>query len=278
MTELRAPELAEPAADVTVPAGASATLSCRALATRAAASWRKTAPETHALRHGGRFAIAFTPDGLASLTIHSVRAADAGVYCCLVSNELGGVQTSARLAVGSGAGGAGGSEGEWQREQFARRYAPEEEVGRGRTARVVAARDTGTGQRVALKQVAGGRGADAVREYRILSSGAHGGVVRALALFAEVPRAGAHTLVLELVGGGALLDWAAAHPDLYTQRTVATHARHLFSALDWLHSNNVAHLDVRVRMLFRANEFNLNLQQIIYLVSFNIFAAGKHSR
>lgn len=323
VTELRAPELAEPAADVTVPAGASATLQCRALATRAAASWRKTAPETHALRHGGRFAITFAPDGLASLTIHACRASDAGVYCCLISNELGGVQTSARLSVGAGgapgvpavrahpggglvvqwdepepvhleycrvgegewrratetpaaantlaleelpagqysfrlASGRGvgaasgaatcGGGGGWQREQFARRYALGEELGRGRTARVLAARDTGTGQRVALKQVAGGRGADAVREYRILSSGAHGSVVRALALFAEVPRAGAHTLVLELVGGGALLDWAAAHPELYTERTVAAHTRHLLSALDWLHSNNVAHLDVRVSL------------------------------
>ncbi|XP_052746705.1 kalirin isoform X1 [Bicyclus anynana] len=322
LTELRAPELAEPAADVTVAAGASATLACRAAATRAHASWRKTAPETLALRHGGRFALHFAPDGLATLTIHACRASDAGVYCCLVSNELGGVQSSARLTVGSGgapgvpavrahpggglvvqwdesepvhleycrvgegewrratetpaaantlaleelpagtysfrvvsarSGAAGaasgpapcGGGGTWQREQFARRYTLEEEIGRGRTSRVLAARDTGTGQRVALKQVASGRGADAVREYRMLSRGAHGGVVRALALFAEVPRAGAHTLVLELVTGGPLLDWAAAAPDLYTQRTVAQHTRHLLSALDWLHANKVAHLDVR---------------------------------
>ncbi|XP_072931286.1 kalirin isoform X2 [Epargyreus clarus] len=322
VTELRPPELAEPLADVTVAPGASATLSCRALATRATASWRKTAPETRALRHGGRFAISLAPDGLATLTIHACRASDAGVYCCLISNELGGVQSSARLTVGaggapgvpavrahpggglvvqwdepapahleycrvgegewrratetptaantlaleelpagqysfrlicarSGAAGAAsgpaacGGGGGWQREQFARRYAVEEEIGRGRTARVLAARDTGTGQRVALKQVVAGRGADAVREYRILSRGAHGAVVRALALFAEVPRAGAHTLVLELVGGGALLDWAAAAPHTYTQRAVAHHTRQLLSALDWLHSNSVAHLDVR---------------------------------
>lgn len=152
------------------------------------------------------------------------------MYCCLVSNELGGVQTSARLTVGAGGvpgvpavrahpgGGlvvqwdesvpahleycrvgegewrratetpaaantlvleelpagqysfrlictrsgapgpasgpaACGGGGAWQREQFARRYSVEEEIGRGRTARVLAARDTGTGQRVALKQV-----------------------------------------------------------------------------------------------------------------------------
>lgn len=230
VTELRAPELAEPVADVAVAAGASATLACRALATRASASWRKTAPETHALRHGGRFAITFGTDGLATLTIHACRASDAGVYCCLISNELGGVQSSARLTVGSGgapgvpavrahpggglviqwdeseavhleycrvgegewrratdtpasantlaleelpagqysfrvvsarSGAAGaasgpatcGGGGGWQREQFARRYTLEGEIGRGRTARVLAARDTGTGQRVALKQV-----------------------------------------------------------------------------------------------------------------------------
>ncbi|KPI94344.1 Triple functional domain protein [Papilio xuthus] len=326
VTELRAPELLEPAADVTAAPGSSATIACRANATRATAAWRKTAPETRALRHGGRFVISFAGDGLATLTIHACRASDAGVYCCLVSNELGGVQSSARLTVGAGgapgvpavrahpggglvvqwdepapahleycrvgegewrratdtpaaagtlaleelpagqysfrlvsvrggaAGGASaaatcGGGGAWQREQFARRYAIEEELGRGRTARVLAARDTGTGHRVALKQVVGGRGADAVREYRILSRGAHAAVVRALALFAEVPRAGAHTLVLELVGGGPLLDWAAAEspggPPRYTQRAVAHHTRALLSALDWLHCNGVAHLDVR---------------------------------
>lgn len=230
VTELRPPELAEPVRDVTAAVGAAAALSCRAVAPRAAASWRKTAPDTRALRHGGRFAISLSPDGLATLTIHAVRASDAGVYCCLISNELGGVQSSARLTVGSGAapgvpavrahpggglvvqwdepspahleycrvgegewrratetpaaantlaleelpagqysfrlvcarsGAAGaasgpaacGGGGGWQREQFARRYSVEEEIGRGRTARVLAARDTGTGQRVALKQV-----------------------------------------------------------------------------------------------------------------------------
>ncbi|KAG6452489.1 hypothetical protein O3G_MSEX007649 [Manduca sexta] len=322
VTELRPPELSEPVTDVTVAPGATATLACRAVATRASASWRKTAPETRALRHGGRFAINLAPDGHATLTIHACRASDAGVYCCLISNELGGVQSSARLTVGSGGtpgvpavrahpgGGlvvqwdeptpthleycrvgegewrratetpaaantlaleelpagqysfrlicarsgapgpasgpaACGGGGAWQREQFARRYSVEEEIGRGRTARVLAARDTGTGQRVALKQVLAGRGADAMREYRILSRSAHGAVVRSLALFAEVPRAGAHTLVLELIGGGPLLEHAAAAPALYTQRTVAHHTRQLLSALDWLHSINVAHLDVR---------------------------------
>lgn len=322
VTELRAPELSEPATDVTVAPGASATIACRALATRATASWRKTSPETRALRHGGRFHITFAADGTASLTIHACRASDAGVYCCLVSNELGGVQTSARLTVGAGGApgvptvrahpGGGlvvhwdeqnpahleycrvgegewrratetpaaahtialeelpagqysfrlicarssapgpasepascGGGGAWQREQFARRYSVEEEIGRGRTARVLAARDTGTGQRVALKQVWCGRGVDAVREYRVLARSAHAAVVRALALFAEVPRAGAHTLVLELVGGGPLLDWAAAEPRQYTQRAVALHTRQLLSALHWLHSINVAHLDVR---------------------------------
>lgn len=232
VTELRAPALSSPAGDVCVAPGATATLSCRTAAARATASWRKTAPETRALRHGGRFAISLAADGLATLTIHACRASDAGVYCCLVSNELGGVQSSARLTVGAGAsdapaaapavrlhpggglavqwdepapvhleycrvgegewrratetpvaahtlaleelpagqysfrlvsaasGAAGAASaaaacgaGGWQRDQFARRYAAEEELGRGRTARVLAARDTGTGQRVALKQV-----------------------------------------------------------------------------------------------------------------------------
>lgn len=48
------------------------------------------------------------------------------------------------------------------------------------------------------RQVWSGRGADAAREYRILSRCAHGALVRALALFVDVPAAGAHTLVLEV--------------------------------------------------------------------------------
>ncbi|XP_053624403.1 kalirin isoform X1 [Plodia interpunctella] len=322
VTELRPPELLELMADVVVAPGTAATLACRARAPRSTATWRKTAPETRALRHGGRFAIKMSPEGLATLTINACRASDAGVYCCLISNELGGVQSSARITVGSGgtpgvpavrahpggglvvqwdepspahleycrvgegewrratetpaaantlaleelpagqysfrlicsrSGAAGaasgpaacGGGGGWQREQFARRYSVEEEIGRGRTARVLAARDTGTGQRVALKQVFAGRGACAQREYRILSQSAHGAVVRALAIFAEVPRTGAHTLVLELVGGGPLLEWAAANPAQYTQKLVANQTKQLLSALDWLHSNHIAHLDVR---------------------------------
>lgn len=106
--------------------------------------------------------------------------------------------------------------------------------------------------RIGRRQVVAGRGADAMREYRILSRAAHGAVVRAMALFAEVPRAGAHTLVLELVGGGPLLEWAAAAPapHAHSQRSVALHTAQLLSALDWLHANNVAHLDVRVNSFF----------------------------
>lgn len=229
VTELRAPELTEPLSDVSAVAGGVAVLACRASAVRATPAWRKTAPDTRALRHGGRFAVALGADGLATLTISAVRPADAGVYCCVITNELGGVQSSARLSVGGGAPGVpgvrahpsggllvqwdepspvhleycrvgegewrraseapaaantlaleelpagqysfrlvcsrsgaagaasaaagGGGGGAWHQEQFARRYTAEEELGRGRTARVLAARDTGTGQRVALKQV-----------------------------------------------------------------------------------------------------------------------------
>lgn len=110
-----------------------------------------------------------------------------------------------------------------------------------------------------MRQVLAGRGADALREYRVLSRCAHGALVRALALFGDVPRGGAHSLVLELVGGGPLLDWAAAAPQLYTQLAVAAHTRQLLSALHWLHTNNIAHLDIRVRPLM----FTLRPNQIL---------------
>lgn len=97
-----------------------------------------------------------------------------------------------------------------------------------------------------ILQVMSGRGAEAAREYRVSSRAAHPALVRALALFPEVPRSGAHTLVLQLVTGTPLLEWVAANEDLYTQELVASQTKQLLSALDWLHNMHIAHLDIRV--------------------------------
>lgn len=116
-------------------------------------------------------------------------------------------------------------------------------------------------------QVLAGRGADALREYRILSRCAHGALVRSLALFGDVPRVGAHSLVLELVSGGPLLEWAAAAPQLYTQHAVAAHTKQLLSALHWLHTNNVAHLDIRVGPLLCLRPFYTYNVQLLLIFS-----------
>lgn len=249
VTERRAPELLEAVGDVVAPEGRAAVLECRLLAPRdAAVCWRRVdGPEPAAVAPGPRHHLHLAPDGRATLTIYQCAPADAGLYCCLVTHELGGVQSSGRLIVAEGASAAAAEdeEGAWQREQFQRRYRIEKELGRGRWSRVMLARDTGTGQRVALKQA--WSGAAGAREYRTLCRLAHAGVVRALALFASVPRTAACTLVLELAAGGPLLEWAASAPaQRYTQRSVAQHAKHLLQALDYLRLNHIAHLDVRV--------------------------------
>lgn len=326
VTDLQAPELISPLKDVTVGPGMAAVFSCRVRgAGRSTLSWRKTTPDTHALRLGGRFTFTLSDDEVASLTINSCRTSDAGTYSCLVSNELGGVQSSAQLtltsvttpgtpkteinssggvviyweneppsrleyccvgtaewhcksgvlplAVGrvilddlqpgtysfrlvSASTGLAGvasapvqvstmSAENWQREHCAMRYAVEEEIGRGRTGRVLRARDTVTSQRVALKQVATGRGADAAREYRILANADHQALVRALAFFANAPRYGINTLVLQLVRGTHLLDWAVSQSTNFTEQFVAVHFKQLLAALEWLHARKIAHLDIK---------------------------------
>lgn len=93
-----------------------------------------------------------------------------------------------------------GSGAEWEAKQFVGRYLELDELGNGRFGTVRRARDKGTGQEVALKQIPRHKQSRLLTraEYDVLASTHHANVVRAFALFENAPRPGVDTIVLEL--------------------------------------------------------------------------------
>lgn len=83
--------------------------------------------------------------------------------------------------------------------QFSHRYAVLSELGRGRCAVVKLARDTGTGQLVASKQIS--RIVQSLvktqSEYKIISAITHANVVKGLCLYQNAPHPGTDTIVME---------------------------------------------------------------------------------
>jgi hypothetical protein len=88
----------------------------------------------------------------------------------------------------------------WQQEQFHRRYIELDELGRGRFSVVRRARDRGTAQEVAVKQVMSRQQSHDVTqaEYALMARLQHSNIVRALALFSNAPQPSVDTIVMEL--------------------------------------------------------------------------------
>lgn len=88
----------------------------------------------------------------------------------------------------------------WQQEQFKRRYIELEEIDRGRFSVVRLAKDRGTGEEVALKQVTRRKQPHHITqaEYLLLAGMQHLNIIRSLALFDNAPLPGIDTIVLEL--------------------------------------------------------------------------------
>lgn len=88
----------------------------------------------------------------------------------------------------------------WQQEQFHRRYIELEELGRGRFSVVKRARDRGTAQEVAIKQVMARQQSHDITqaEYALMARLQHSNIVRALALFDNAPQPCMDTIVMEL--------------------------------------------------------------------------------
>ncbi|XP_021922834.1 triple functional domain protein-like isoform X3 [Zootermopsis nevadensis] len=135
----------------------------------------------------------------------------------------------------------------WQQEQFHRRYMELDELGRGRFSVVRRARDRGTAQEVAVKQIVCKRQSRDVTqaEYTLMARLQHSNIVRALALFSNAPQLGVDTIVMELVNGPLLFSFICKQHEEYREATVSQYVRQLISALDYLHCQGVAHLDVK---------------------------------
>ncbi|CAG9857602.1 unnamed protein product [Phyllotreta striolata] len=134
----------------------------------------------------------------------------------------------------------------WQQEQFKQRYMEMEELDRGRFSVVRLARDRGTGEEVALKQVNRRKQSSSVTraEYSLLASMQHSNVIKSLALFDNAPTPGVDTIVLELVRGPLLFAYIS-EKETYSESDVRNYTYQLLSALQWLHQRNIAHLDIK---------------------------------
>lgn len=91
-------------------------------------------------------------------------------------------------------------DGNWEAEQFRKRYEELEELGRGRMSIVRAARDRSTGHVVAVKQVNRKHQSTSVTqaEYSLLATLRHSHLPQALALFTKAPNPGTDSIVMEL--------------------------------------------------------------------------------
>jgi len=121
---------------------------------------------------------------------------DASYSFRVVDND--GRTTSPSIVVTLSRSDIGGTE--WEAKQFISRYLELDELGNGRFGTVRRARDKGTGQEVALKQIPRHKQSRLLTraEYDVLASTHHANIVRAFALFENAPRSGVDTIVLEL--------------------------------------------------------------------------------
>uniref|UniRef100_A0A6P7GCH9 Triple functional domain protein-like n=1 Tax=Diabrotica virgifera virgifera TaxID=50390 RepID=A0A6P7GCH9_DIAVI len=134
----------------------------------------------------------------------------------------------------------------WQQEQFKQRYIELEEIDRGRFSIVRLARDRGTGEEVALKQISRRKQSHQVTqaEYSLLAGMQHPNIIRSLALFDNAPLPGIDTIILELVKGPLLFKYIS-DKETYSESDVRNYTCQLISALKWLHQKSIAHLDVK---------------------------------
>ncbi|XP_037034473.1 kalirin isoform X5 [Bradysia coprophila] len=134
----------------------------------------------------------------------------------------------------------------WQQQQFSSRYFSVSELGRGRFSVVRLAKDSVTGHFVAMKQIPRRKQGFAItkEEYRLMASTQHINTVRGLALFENAPRIGIDTVIMEYIQGPTLFAYIC-QSDSYSEWTVLTYMMQLASALSCLHSNKVAHLDIK---------------------------------
>uniref|UniRef100_A0A1B0EX37 Uncharacterized protein n=1 Tax=Lutzomyia longipalpis TaxID=7200 RepID=A0A1B0EX37_LUTLO len=134
----------------------------------------------------------------------------------------------------------------WQQQHFSHRYTIVSELGRGKSSVVRLARDTGTGQLVASKQISRNfqSFAQTQAEYKVIAAIQHTNIVKGLCLYQNAPHPGTDTIVMEYVHGPYLLSYICKNEE-YTETTVQFFMKQLLHGISWLHSRKILHLDIK---------------------------------
>ncbi|KAM8841306.1 triple functional domain protein-like isoform 2-T3 [Spinachia spinachia] len=242
------PEFLVPLSDVTCDNGDGVTLRCKVCGRpRAAVAWK--GPDQSNLTGNGRFSIAYSDTGEATLRISGVASEDDGVYTCVATNELGSVTSSASLRVL--AVSTCGVRVSWK-DNFESHYTEVVELGRGRFSVVKRCDQQGTKRLVAVKQVNKKlmRRDRVTQELNLLQRLQHPHIVGLIDTY-ETPSS--YALVLEMADQGRLLDYIVSWGNL-TEEKVACYLRDILEALHYLHNCRIVHLDVKPENLLVAND------------------------
>ncbi|XP_051925865.1 triple functional domain protein isoform X1 [Hippocampus zosterae] len=233
------PEFLVPLSDVTCDNGESVTLRCKVCGRpRASVTWR--GPNQSNLTNNGRFSIAYSDTGEATLRIVGVASDDDGVYTCIAANELGSSASTASLRVL--AVSTDGLRVSWK-DNFESHYIEVAELGRGRFSVVKRCDHRATKRPVAVKQVNKKlmRQDQVTQEVNLLHRLQHPNIVNLVDTY-ESPSS--YVLVLEMADQGRLLDYIVNWGNL-TEEKVARYLRDLLDALHYLHNSRIAHLDIK---------------------------------
>ncbi|XP_029700567.1 triple functional domain protein isoform X4 [Takifugu rubripes] len=240
------PEFLVPLADVTCDSGESVTLRCKVCGRpRATVAWK--GPDQTNLATNGRFSIAYSDTGEATLRIIGVASEDDGVYTCVATNELGSTTSSASLRVL--AVSTDGIRVSWK-DNFEYHYTEVVELGRGRFSVVKCYDQRGTKRTLAVKHVNKKlmRRDRVTQELNLHMRVQHPNIICLVDTY-ETPSS--YALVLEMADQGRLLDYVVSWGNL-TEEKAAYYLRDVLEALHYLHSRRIAHLDVKPENLLVA--------------------------
>uniref|UniRef100_H3CV35 Trio Rho guanine nucleotide exchange factor n=1 Tax=Tetraodon nigroviridis TaxID=99883 RepID=H3CV35_TETNG len=241
-----APEFLVPLADVTCDSGESVTLRCKVCGRpRASVTWK--GPNQSSLANNGRFSMAYSDTGEATLRIISAASEDDGVYTCVATNELGSAASSASLRVL--AVSTNGVRVSWK-DNFEYHYTEVVELGRGRFSVVKCYDQRGTKRTLAVKHVNKKlmRRDRVTQELNLHTRLRHPNIICLIDTY-ETPSS--YALVLEMADQGRLLDYVVSWGNL-TEEKVAYYLRDVLEALHYLHSRRIVHLDVKPENLLVA--------------------------
>ncbi|XP_053570468.1 triple functional domain protein isoform X2 [Bombina bombina] len=233
------PEILVPLSEVTCETGETVILRCKVCGRpRASITWK--GPDNNILSSDGRYNIAYSDLGEATLKIIGVTTDDDGVYTCVAANDMGSVSSSSSLRVLGP--GNDGMRVIWK-DNFDVAYSEVAELGRGRFSVVKKCEQKVTRRAVATKFVNKKlmKRDQVTHELGIMQSLQHPQLISLLDTF-ETPTS--YVLVLEIADQGRLLDYVARWGNL-TEEKITIYLREVLEALQYLHNCRIAHLDLK---------------------------------